>query len=505
MPTNNRVLIIKRNLIEAHNKFIRTLAAEKTLSFSDGNPLPDDSYQTVLLLFPKENFEGDIALKIKAFIKYGKIVGINSTGKQKIIGLQQLIAELFSKNIKSIEKIIKSAFWLAFAFKFYILRTRPTVGVTQGRIKVLHLVKSGKLSGITIMVRNLLECVDKQIFEPSVCFLEGGQFVDEFRKMGFEVMVINKRDYDIDTVAILKKLMEEKQIKILHAHEFKESIYGRFAAGMAGVPVNIAHFHGGGKGDWRKLVPFGRLSLRFTDAVLALTGLMKKEISDGYYGYRADPMKIFRFPNCVDTELFLPKDKATAKSQFNIPDGILVIGMTARLSVEKGHEVLFKALKHLKDLKLEFLCLLIGDGPIEGLLKEKTKEMGISDYVVFMGERRDIHELLPVFDIYIQPSIWHGESFSLSTVEAMACEVPVIASRIGGLPEVVDHGICGFLFNPEDIDELTGYIKLLLDEPDKAAEMGKNARMKAERDFSRISFKDRVNRLYFDLLDMEGH
>ncbi len=505
MTKNNRVLIIKRYRSETHKEFIRSLASVNALSFSDGSSLPDDIYQNVLMLFPKENFEGDIAFKFKAFFKYGKILGVNSACEQKSIGLPQLIAELFYKYFKSLKKILISVYWLAFAIKFYILKTRPTVSVTEGKLKVLHLVRSGKVGGIVIMVLNLLECVDKQMFEPSVCFLKGGPFVDEFRNMGFEVTVINKQDYDIDTVAILKNLMEEKQIKVLHAHGFKESIYGLFAATMAGVTIKIVHFHGGCKGDWRKLVPFGLLSLKMTDAIIALTGLMKKEMVDGYYGYLADPNKIAKIPNCVDTGVFLPKDGEAAKERLGIQSGIPVIGMNARLSGEKGHEVLFSALAKLKKDGRKFVCLLTGGGPLEAYLKQKTIEMGISGEVVFLGVRHDIPEIIPAFAIYVQPSVWSGESFSLSTVEAMACGVPVIASRVGGLQEVVEHEKTGYLFNPENPDELARYLELLLDNPDKACSLAKRARIKVEKDFSKTVFKDRINHLYLDLLDLKEH
>lgn len=502
---NSGLLVLRGPGSESQKEWMKLRSLGNAVLVNRGETLPDGRFEKIVYFFPKEDFGGELSLKFRALLKYGRaITGVNSLGEEKPIGLSRVLGEVTAKLFHSARKLALSAYWLlAFLLVLPARRARMRSRAAHGKARVLHLAWSGHLSGVTVVMKDALGALDRSRFEPYVCFIErGGDMADELKALGYDVTILGKRHCDIDTVAILKKLMEEKGVDILHAHGFKHSIYGRFAAFMAGVPVIISHFHGGVGGEWKKLVPFGWLSLRFTDALVSLTGLMKDDMAAGYYGYRADPEKVVIIPNSVDTEVFRPAaDKRAARERLGLPDGITVMGIVARLSQGKGHGVLLDALALLKSEGYEFLCLIIGKGPLEAFLKERSMELGIAEDVIFMGARHDIADILPALDLHVQPSTWAGESFSLSTVEAMSCGVPVVASGIGGLLEVVDDGLTGLLFTPGNQAELAGAIKKLVDEPELREVLGGNARIKAGTLYSKPVFGANISKVYNSLLN----
>jgi glycosyltransferase involved in cell wall biosynthesis len=171
-------------------------------------------------------------------------------------------------------------------------------------------------------------------------------------------------------------------------------------------------------------------------------------------------------PFGVDTDIFKPRLRS--QNQY------IVIGMTKNLEAVYGQEYLIKALVQLGNSCLKLL--LVGDGPLQSKLKKLASDLNVSDRVEFAGQiaPSKIPTYLQQMDILVNPSL--RESFGVSVLEAQACEIPVIAGKVGGLPEVMQEGITGFLVPPGDVNAIAEKIELLASDENLRRRMGRAGR-----------------------------
>jgi glycosyltransferase involved in cell wall biosynthesis len=185
-----------------------------------------------------------------------------------------------------------------------------------------------------------------------------------------------------------------------------------------------------------------------------------------------------------------------------LPPEARVVGLVARLDHwGKGHRELFAALAQLQE-SLPVQALIVGGGRRQGDMEKLAASLGIGGAVHFLGNRRDVPDLLGAMDIFVLPS--HSEGVSLALLEAMAAGLPVIASAVGGLPEVIADGVNGLLIPPRDPGALAGALARLLAEPDLARRLGGQARRDVENYYSVERLVREVNGIYEDLLKKKG-
>lgn len=162
-----------------------------------------------------------------------------------------------------------------------------------------------------------------------------------------------------------------------------------------------------------------------------------------------------------------------------------ILGIVARLSEEKGHNYLLEAFAKRVAVDNSHRLMIVGDGPLRAEVEAKIESLGLQDTVIMTGARRDVHDILSVIDAFVLSST--RESFPLAAREAMAAGRAVVAPRIGGCPEVVDHGENGFLFESRNADDLADCMAKLF-EGDVAARFGEHARNKVVTQFSRLAW-----------------
>lgn len=199
----------------------------------------------------------------------------------------------------------------------------------------------------------------------------------------------------------------------------------------------------------------------------------------------------------IDTDKFLPRprDNALAARYGIDPERHRVFGIVARLSEEKGHNYLLQAFAGVRAKTPEARLMVVGDGPLGPEVRAQAKTLGLDDAVIFTGTQRNIPDYLALFDVFVLSST--RESFPLAAREAMAAGRPVIAPRIGGCPEVVDEGVTGFLFESRNVDQLRERMLDMLDK-ERALQMGRAARERVERLFSRRSWVEGDEQVYLD-------
>lgn len=192
------------------------------------------------------------------------------------------------------------------------------------------------------------------------------------------------------------------------------------------------------------------------------------------------PWRIMTIANGIDESLFsAPVDVPGLKARLGIPEDRIVIGTGARLVPEKGLEHLLDAAALLAGTRDDFMVVIVGDGPLMRDLERKARANGIHGRVSFLGARMDFHQIIRVFDIFALPSL--SEGLPLSLLEAMAASRAIVASRVGGVPEVIDHGLSGLLVDPGSPGLLAGTLARFMDNPGQRAACGEQARKKFEQ------------------------
>lgn len=164
------------------------------------------------------------------------------------------------------------------------------------------------------------------------------------------------------------------------------------------------------------------------------------------------------------------RDGRSRTESAGIRDDCTILGAAGRLAPEKGHELLIDVAQALREKGIRFRLLIAGSGPLEARLQERIQRAQLQDCVLLSGFVSDIRGFMNSIDIFVLPSRWEGFGFVL--VEAMSCSKPVVAWNVSSIPELVDHGVNGFLAAPFDTEQFAGYVIELINDPAKAAAMG---------------------------------
>jgi glycosyltransferase involved in cell wall biosynthesis len=285
-------------------------------------------------------------------------------------------------------------------------------------------------------------------------------------------------------------LIRSERIDVVHAQTRVTQVMAHFLSRQTGVPF-ISTCHGFFKPRFfRRLFPcWGR-------QVIAISGPVREHLINDFH---VDPAKVVLIPNGIDLVQFtiLPLDtKKEIRERYGLKGGPIV-GIIARLSDVKGHVFLIKAFKEVLSKYPSARLVIVGEGPEEKKLRDLVIELALSKSVDFFKIINRTADLLPIFDVFVMPSLQEG--LGLSVLEAQAAGLPVVASRVGGLPDVIEHGQTGLLVEPQNVHGLTAAICELLDHPAKAWDMGRRARLFVESKFSAHQMTQKTLNLYESL------
>jgi glycosyltransferase involved in cell wall biosynthesis len=202
------------------------------------------------------------------------------------------------------------------------------------------------------------------------------------------------------------------------------------------------------------------LWIRFFDRIIAVSDEVKKDM----LRFKIPEEKITMIDNGIALERFEKVVEAkNMRNQLGFGEKTRIVGTIGSLGIEKGHIYLLEAARHILNIVNDLKFLVVGDGPLRKPLEKKSEELGIKKHVIFLGQRKDIPELLMAMDIFVLPSIKEGLPMAL--LEAMAAKRPVIATRVGAIPKVIENKDTGVLVEPKDISGLRDAIINLLSDP----------------------------------------
>jgi glycosyltransferase involved in cell wall biosynthesis len=215
--------------------------------------------------------------------------------------------------------------------------------------------------------------------------------------------------------------------------------------------------------------------------------------------YKIPEEKIRVIDNGISLERFKKLGETeNRKNQLGFEEKIRMIGTIGNLGTEKGHIYLLEAAKQILDVVKDLKFVIIGNGQLRKQLEEKSEELGIKEHVIFMGQRKDIPELLMAMDIFVLPSIKEGLPIAL--LEAMAAKRPVIATRVGAIPKVIENKDVGVLVEPKDITGLRDAVVNLINDPERRSLLAREGFRKVCSDFSSDEMGKQYLKLYKEII-----
>ena len=291
-------------------------------------------------------------------------------------------------------------------------------------------------------------------------------------------------DHPPYTLALATKMLEvfeSQALDLLHVHyAIPHSVSSLLARSMAAprrLPF-ITTLHGTDitlVGSNRSYLPITKFSIEQSDGVTTISRYLLQQTIKEFDIKR--PMEVI--PNFVNCDLYTRKDNPELRAKW-APNGEPIL----------MHLSNFRPVKRLTDVveifvlvraKMPAKLVLIGDGPDRGAAEYLVRKNKLQKDVLFLGKQDQVYEKLSLADLFLMPS--QLESFGLAALEAMACEVPVIATNVGGVPEVIEHGVDGYLVEPEDVESAAKFAIEILSRADRGREMGRIARLNAKKKF----------------------
>jgi glycosyltransferase involved in cell wall biosynthesis len=373
------------------------------------------------------------------------------------------------------------------------------------KIKVAHIINGIGLGGVTNIVYNFLKFLPKDKYDLFLCTLR--QPSDQtpgrelraklFRDLGVHITCFDQDKNKFKVVGALSQWLIDNSIDILHTHSYKPNLYGRLAGVLCkprGLKI-VSHYQNGYDDKWNKdqSLIYDQLFHPFTERCIACSDWVRDHVANRV-GIPAKSITVI--PNGVDEVFFSSQpDSVEVKNELNIPLRKKVVGIVGRISEQKGQDDFLHAAKIIQASHPDTVFLIVGSGKDEKIenLRQLTRKLNIEHSVFFLGHYCDMPKLYSVLDVLVISSRWEG--FVLTLTEAMACGKPVVATNVGGAPNVIVSGENGFLVPPNAPKEIASNVTQLLTHPELARTFGDRGREKA-RLYSWKNLVKQVDQVY---------
>ncbi len=333
------------------------------------------------------------------------------------------------------------------------------------RLGILFLTNFLPIGGFETHLLSIVRALDKTAFHPVLCCLkEGGPLASEFSAAGVPVYErIQAHRFDPLGIPRLIRIMKRERIHLLDTDLQRNTVFlGTLAARLAGVKARLISCHVVSRQDGSPVVGWpARISMGGIDLVIALFEEHRRQLTEDE---GLAPEKITILWNGVDMEEYQPRPpREGLRRELGIPEDSPVVAIVASLYALKAHEVFLQVAARVLERHPRARFLVVGEGPERARLEKLAEEKNLDRAVQFLGRRRDMPDLLTIMDVNVLTSLW--EAAPISTLEAMACEIPTVATRVGALPEMIVDGETGFLLDIGDEEGIAAAVNRLLDDP----------------------------------------
>ena len=334
----------------------------------------------------------------------------------------------------------------------------------RGRIRVVELLATGTNGGAQEHLLNLVTRIDRERYDVSVCALSTGSAIRKLERAGVEVCFVDASD-DAGRVEAVAAHLAAVRADVVHNHMFHAEVIGTQAAwrvAEAGLPrpYVVGTVHSSRIRDEMDRALLRVLTPKMDHVIAVSSSIVRKLEDEGRVGA---PVTLIY--NGIDLERYdhqLPC--CTLREEYGLPPEGPMVGVVARLEAEKGHPTLLDAWPHVLAEFPTATLLIIGEGSRREALEAQVARLGIASSVIFTGRRDDVPAVTKALDVAVLPS--YREAQGLTILEAMALSRPVVASNVGGIPEMISDGVTGLLVPPhEPLALADAVVRLLRDHP----------------------------------------
>ena len=364
-------------------------------------------------------------------------------------------------------------------------------------MKITHVVENLERGGLERVVVDLAGMQHQQGHDCKVvCLFGAGALAPELRRQGIPVHACGKgAGLDMRALLRLRSLLRTRRVGVIHTHN--ATVHYHAALALFGLApcrlVNTRHGMGAEERTGRRERLY-RLSMPLTHGVAAVCDAARERFQ-AHGLLPGGGIEIVR--NGIHVERFKPSSMALRRqlvAELGFAPGTRLIGTVGRLNVVKDQARLIHALAQLQDTDANVALVVVGDGPLRGELERCALEAGVAERVRFLGDRDDVHRLLPGLDLFALPS--RSEGYSIALLEAAASALPIVATDVGGNAEIVRHGVMGELVPAGDTEALAGALARVLTDATAAERMRAAAREWALREASVQSMARRYMAFY---------
>src|SRR5919202_3341508 len=382
------------------------------------------------------------------------------------------------------------------------LDTRPRTSRPTRQLRVAHITANFADGSGGITLREALALDGR--YASTILAPENGTLFDRAEAAGLQVIRLRKmgrgrRVYpwaDVEALRELEDHLRAGAFDIVHTHAGRAGAIGRIAAHRLGGCAIVHTLHGFPFNEFQ--APFVRAPLRSIERRLGR--ITDYFLTDGTFvaseGVRlkiAEPERVRAVISPIDAvPPVSDASRREARRTLGIPDGAKVVGTAARLAVQKAPLDMVRAIAALR--RPDVYMVWLGDGDLRAKTERLLEAEGLKDRFLLLGDRDDVASLLPAFDVLAMSSLWEG--LPCSVVEAMTCGIPVVATAVNSVPEVVISGKTGLLARPQDPASLTRALAYMLDHPGHAARMAEAAREQIRHQFRPDLLGDELMEVY---------
>ena len=374
-------------------------------------------------------------------------------------------------------------------------------------MRVCHVAMGDLWAGAEVQLLSLMRYLARLPgFECSVILFNEGRLAEELRKLPVSLTVISEQTFSPMGIAYrLAKALRKIRPDVVHTHKYKDSFIGTLVARSLGIPyvVRIVHglpepFMGLRNAKMVAYTAADRLMTGwFVDRVVAVSSDIERVLI-GLYGSN----RVSCIHNGIDlAAVRVTTSREALRRKWQIPEDAVVIGTVGRLVPVKGHAILLDATRILQASIGNVALVLVGDGPLRKDLEANAKRLGLEKSVIFAGQQDQSYDFMNMMDVFVLPSLHEG--IPMVVLEALALQRPVVATRVGGIPEVIEHGQTGFLAEPSDASSLARLLQRLVEDLPMAVSIGKAGRTRVEEKFTARTMAGKTAELYEQVLSKE--
>ncbi len=337
----------------------------------------------------------------------------------------------------------------------------------QGRLRVVEVLATGSNGGAQEHLFNLLSRIDPSRFETSVVALSNGPAVRKLLRAGYPVCIIENPDDDEATRELAAHLAAVRA-DVVHNHMYRAEVIGTRASRLLAAtghrpPYVVSTIHSSRVRSAEDRETLRELTASM-DHLIAVSRAIEHKLEVENRVIAGGP-PISLIYNGIDLDRYDHQEPCcTLRDEYGLEPGSQIVGVVARLEPEKGHPTLLEAWPAVLRAVPDAYLLVVGEGSQRDSLEAQARELRIAHRVVFTGRRDDIPAVTAALDVAVLPS--YREAQGLTILEAMALSRPIVASNVGGIPEMIEDGVTGLLVPPHEPDALAGAItRLLVDHP----------------------------------------